>query len=55
MGELAGFNLDGEDGVEVFEAVGGDGEGKDDEGFCEFRLEARTGEEDGGCWGRAGV
>lgn len=50
VGELAGFDLEGEDGVEVFEVLGGEGGGEDGEGSCEFRVEAR-----GGCWGGAGV
>lgn len=47
---MAGFDLEGEDGVEVFEMLGGDGDGEDGEGSCEFGGEAR-----GGCWGCAGV
>lgn len=50
VGELAGFDLERDDGVEVFEDVGGDGGGEDGEGPCEFSREAGA-----GCWGCAGV
>ena len=37
MGELAGFDLEGDEGVEVFEVGGGDGgRGHGDEGVEEF-------------------
>ena len=40
VGQLARFDLQGDDVVEVFEVLGGDGGGDDGKGLCELRVQS---------------